>query len=399
MLESHRASDLRLALFSGNYNYVRDGANQALNRLVDFLLRAGAAVEVFSPVAGKPAFDPAGNLNGVPSVAIPGRSEYRLALGLDARSRRKLDAFRPNVIHLSAPDLLNRAALGYARTAGIPTVASVHTRFETYPRYYGLSWLEKPLSRYLARFYGGCDAVYAPSDSVAEELRALGIADSTGSWSRGVDCDRFNPARRDMAWRRTLGIADHEVVILFTSRLVLEKGIDMLVKTLRGLETRQPHRVLVVGEGPAAPGFKANLPQALFLGHLDGLALARSYASADLFIFPSTTETFGNVTLEAMASGLPVVAADATGSRDLVRPGETGTLCEPGCVDEFRRAVSRLVDAPELRAVYSHAARVRAEGFAWKQVLETMLSGYRELLAGKRAELHARRRVLLGKAA
>ncbi len=134
-----QTADLRIALFSGNYNYVRDGANQALNRLADYLLRQGAAVRVYSPVVAQPAFEATGDLVGVSSVAFPGRGEYRLPLRLPGKARRDLEAFAPNVVHVASPDPVAHAAVNWARKRGVPVLASVHTRFETYLRYYNSS--------------------------------------------------------------------------------------------------------------------------------------------------------------------------------------------------------------------------------------------------------------------
>ena len=141
-----RGTGLRVALFSGNYNYVRDGSNQALNRLVGFLEARGAQVRVYSPTVATPAFEPVGTVISVPSVSVPRRSEYRLALGMPRAVRTDLDAFGPNLVHVSTPDILGSAAVRYARRRGLPVVASVHTRFETYLRYYGLGFLESWLS-------------------------------------------------------------------------------------------------------------------------------------------------------------------------------------------------------------------------------------------------------------
>ena len=145
-----QASDLRIALFSGNYNYVRDGANQALNRLVGYLLRQGAAVRVYSPTTDTPAFPPAGDLVSLPSFSVPGRAEYHIPRGVPASVRADLDGFRPNLIHVSSPDFAGHAAVRFARRHALPAVASVHTRFETYPRYYGLAFLEPVIEAYAA---------------------------------------------------------------------------------------------------------------------------------------------------------------------------------------------------------------------------------------------------------
>ena len=253
-------SALRVALFSGNYNYVRDGANQALNRLVGHLLRQGAAVRVYSPVVAEPAFAPTGDLVGLPSVALPGRSEYRLPMALGPTARRDLAAFKPNVVHVSSPDVAGHRAVSWARGRHLPVLASVHTRFDTYPRYYNMAWIEPVLTAMLRRFYRRCDALVAPSESMAQVLRDQRMNYDISLWSRGVDRDTFNPGRRDAAWRQSLGIADDEVVIGFLGRLVMEKGLDVFADTIDDLTRRGfAHRVIVIGEGPARAWFDAGV--------------------------------------------------------------------------------------------------------------------------------------------
>ena len=189
---------LRVALFSGNYNYVRDGANQALNRFVGYLLRQGAAVRVYSPTIATPAFEPTGDLVSAPSLAIPGRKEYRVPYRMCGRVRRDLKRFQPNLVHVSSPDPLGHRAVTWARSNGLPAVASVHTRFETYPRYYGLAFLEPVIESMLRRFYRRCDAIVAPSESMAQLLREQRMSYDVGIWTRGIDRNIFNPGRRDM---------------------------------------------------------------------------------------------------------------------------------------------------------------------------------------------------------
>ncbi len=200
---------LRIALFSGNYDCVRDGANRALNRLVAYLLdRAGMAVRIYSPTAPTKAFESVGDIVSVRSASIPGRPEYRLALGFTAAARADLEAFAPDIVHLSAPDILGRQAQKYARAAGIPVVASLHTRFETYPEYYHLGF--------------------------------------------GVDRTAFHPSLRSDAFRARLGYAPGDVVPLFFGRLVLEKGLGVFADAIEALRARGYNvRPMIVGEGPA----------------------------------------------------------------------------------------------------------------------------------------------------
>lgn len=374
-------SDLRIALFSGNYNYVRDGANQALNRLVGYLLKGGAAVRVYAPTTDTPAFVPTGDLVSIPSFAIPGRSEYRFPLALSPRIKRDLKAFGPNLVHISSPDIVGHRAVSYARARKLPVVASVHTRFETYPRYYGLAFMEPAVEAVLRRLYRRCDTIVAPSDSMAQLLRDQRMSYDVGIWTRGVDREIFAPTFRDMEWRRTLGIADTDVVIGFVGRLVMEKGLDIYCEAIEELERRKvPHRVLVVGEGPARAWFEARLNNAIFVGFQKGPDLGRAVASMDMLFNPSVTETFGNVTLEAMACALPVVAAIATGSESLVRNGDSGRLIRPGAASEFADALQYYALNHDERVRAGKAGEATAERFSWDRVNQALVDTYLRIL-------------------
>ncbi|MBT2185860.1 glycosyltransferase family 4 protein [Sphingobium nicotianae] len=378
-------SDLRIALFSGNYNYVRDGANQALNRVMGSALNAGAAVRVYSPTTETPAFAPTGDLVSVPSWRLPGgRGEYRLARGLSDAVKRDLATFRPNIVHVSAPDILGHRAANWARAQGIPCIASLHTRFETYPRYYGLGFLEPLLVGLQKRFYNRVDQVMVPSPSMKILLEQWGVTTPIGIWSRGINHERFHPGRRDEAWRRSLGIADDDVAVGFLGRLVLEKGLGVFAEVIGELKRRGvPHRVLVIGEGPARDWFAQRVPEAVFTGFQAGDDLARAVAGMDIFFMPSVTETFGNVTTEAMAASVPVVAASATGTIDLVEDGVTGFLVPPQDVRAYANAIQRLIEDPALRASAGRAGHARVQGYEWDEVNAAMIAAYLDLVARK----------------
>ena len=377
-------ANLRVALFSGNYNYVRDGANQALNRLVGYLQREGAIVRVYAPKVANPAFASMGKLVGVPSIPFPGRGEYRFPLALSPRVRRDLRDFAPQVVHVSSPDLVGHRAVSWARARAIPVLASVHTRFETYPRYYNMAWAEPVLEAILRRFYRRCDALVAPSESMAQVLRAQRMNYDIGIWSRGVDRTVFNPQRRDPEWRRGLGIADDDVAIGFLGRLVMEKGLDVFADSIDDLARRGiAHKVLVVGEGPAREWFEARLPRAAFVGFQGGTDLARAVASMDVLFNPSVTETFGNVTLEAMACGLPVVAAAATGSQSLVDDHGNGRLIAPGAIHAFAEGLRGYIADPALRARHGAAGEARAADFSWDAINRVVADTYLRLIRQK----------------
>jgi len=373
--------ELRIALFSGNYNYVRDGANQALNRLVDYLLRQGVHVRIYSPTVPEPAFPATGDLVDVPAFPIPGRSEYRFPLWLTARLRRDLDEFAPNVVHVSSPDVVGHRAVTWARKHKVAVVASVHTRFDTYLAYYHLQALE-PLARELMRrFYHRCEVVLAPAQSTAAILRAQRMNRDIQTWARGIDRDQFNPEQRDMSWRRAIGIADDEMVIAFLGRIVIEKGLDVFADAIHAFATfGLKHRVLVIGDGPAQPWFLEQLPEAIFTGQLTGKDLSRALASADVFLNPSMTEAFGNVTLEAMACGLPVIAADSTGATNLVRYGVTGMLVDGEDADEFAEALAVYARDPELRRRHGEAGLAVAKTMDWDTINSAVIRAYRHAI-------------------
>ena len=380
-----KPEELRIALFSGNYNYVRDGANQALNRLVGFLLRQGARVRVYSPTTNTPAFEPTGDLVSVPSVPIPGRGEYQLAYRLSARVRRDLEAFAPNLVHVAAPDIVAHRAVTWARKRGIPVVSSVHTRFDTYLQYYGLQSLEPVVRAITRRYYRRCDAIVVPAESTAAILRAQRMNRDISIWARGIDRDQFNPQRRSLKFRHGHGIADDEMVVSFLGRLVLEKGLDVFSDAVEAARAKGvPLRVLVIGDGPARSYFEGRLPDAIFTGQLTGEDLATALASSDVFLNPSITETFGNVTLEAMACALPVVAAAASGARSLVQDGVTGRLSTPGDIEAFAAALVDYQRDPELRHRHGEAGLAFARTMDWDEINAAVMRVYERVIERRR---------------
>ena len=371
--QPHADKPLRIALFSGNYNYVVDGPVLALNRLVRHLETKNHQVLIFAPTIKNPPYKHAGTLISAPSIPIPGRGEYRATLGMSQNIRDRLNRFKPDLIHVAAPDLLGHGVLKYARKHGIPAVASYHTRFDTYPRYYNMPWLEGAVTRSLRRFYAKCEHVYAPSQSMIDELKVAGIGRDLRLWTRGVDQELFNPQKRDAAWRQSIGFNNNDNVVAFVGRLVLEKGLDVFAKSLAQTPGA---KALIVGDGPERAHFESMMPNAVFIGYQADDALARAYASADIFFNPSVTETFGNVTLEAMASGLPSVCANAAGSASLIKNGETGLLCEPS-VDEFAKALTILVTDKPTRKRMAENARAASYDFSWEEVLNALIGNYR----------------------
>lgn len=372
--------ELRIALFTGNYNYMRDGVALTLNRLVRFLESKNIPVLIFSPTGEEAALEHAGELVSIPSIPMPGRPEYRVTVGFPESAQKRLKAFDPTIVHLATPDLLSFRAMRYAQANNVQIVSSYHTHFTSYLKYYNMELLELLAWKYLQWFYSQCKHIYVPSPSMADQLKSEGIMGDLRIWSRGVETQLFSPQKRDMAWRKENGIEDDEIVVTFVSRLVWEKDLQTVIDTLKKVIDKPKIRVMIVGDGPARKEMQYMLRKAFFTGFLEGENLAQAYASSDVFFFPSDTETFGNVTLEAMASGLPAVVADATGSKSLVESGVNGFLSAPKRTEEFAECIMKIVNDSELRTKMAQVARQKALAYDWNNINEGLLVNYREAL-------------------
>lgn len=375
-------ADLRLALFTGNYNHIKDGVSLTLNRLVHYLEQQGVPVVVFGPTIEQPALEHQGKLIPVPSIPVPGRSEYRLSVGFSDKVRDELRDFEPTLIHIATPDLLGFRALRFAQSNELQVVASYHTHFTSYLKYYNLQMLESVGWKYLAWFYNQCRHVYVPSPSMAEELNRQGINNGVRIWARGVDTDLFHPEKRSEDWRKKHGFSEEHQVVTFVSRLVWEKDLRTFADVVQKMQERNANvRSMIVGDGPAYSELQKMLPETVFTGFLTGEELATAYASSDLFLFPSDTETFGNVTLEAMSCGLPCVVADATGSKSLVEPGVNGLLASPRDTDAFYRCVEQILSNREMMHAMRGASRQKALAYAWEKVNSELLNNYHQALS------------------
>ena len=379
------AKGLRVALYSGNYNSVRDGANKALNRLVAHLIGRGATVRIYAPQHPQHSFEAPGEIVEVPSVPIPTRSEYRVTYGLTKAVRADIAAFRPNVIHVSVPDLTAWQLQTFARRLGVPVIGSLHTLFETYLDYYGFGFARPWGERYLAKFYARCDLVLTPSSVLADDVRRSSHV-PTAVWSRGVDREFFNPSHRDEAWRIAEGYAPDEVVVAYFGRLVLEKGTAIFAEIIAELR-RRGHKVvpLVIGEGPERERMADALGEAVFTRHVEADELSRAVASADVMVNPSVTEAFGNVNLEALSAGVAVVAADVPVTRTMIEPGRNGFLVDARSTTEFADAVECLLQDRGLRAQFSSEARKTAARYDWDAILDGVIADYRSLVDPKAA--------------
>lgn len=375
---------MRVTLVTETYFPQVNGVSRTLGQLVRVLEEAGDEVQLVTPDYGEPPRDPRHRL--VRSWNLPFYRELYLPLPPFGPVKRAIDAFRPEVVHVATEATLGRAVLNHVLKRKYPTVSSFHTNFDQYTKHYRVGWLNGAVWRYLRRFHNRTLETYVPSRATIADLEARGFRRLV-LWPRGVDGTLFRPDRPGRsAVRESLGFGPEHVVIGHVSRIAAEKNVGYLAEALLEVERTCPHvRVLVVGDGPARPGLEAKLgPSARFVGYRAGEELADHYAACDIFAFASLTETFGNVILEAMASGLPVVAVRAGGPGDTVRPGETGTLVEPtDPPSAMASALRRLADDPDLRRRMSGSARAYALSQTWDAIMGGLRARYLAIVAGR----------------
>ena len=374
-----RAEPLRIALCTGAYQHIADGVSLTLNRLVGYLGDQGIDVRVFAPTSKVAAVEPQGTVVSVPSVTAPGRPDYRVSIPFSGALRRTLETFDPHLVHVATPDLLGRWMTRWATSRKVPVVATYHTHFASYLQYYRLGWLEPLLWRLLQGTYQQCEHLYVPTATMQKLLEEKQLGAKLLLWPRGVETDTFSPSNRDDDFRLRVGAGPRDVIVLWVSRLVTEKAPHLFAEAVKHVHPPEGTRIIpvIVGAGPARAAMASMLPEAIFLGTLRGEHLARAYASSDVFLFPSDTETFGNVTLEAMSSGLPCITANATGSASLVEHTHTGLLVDAGDARGFQAALQMLVDDPIQRTTLGRAGRERALSFDWDVILARMIGYYR----------------------
>ena len=387
-------SELRVALFTGNYNHIRDGVALTLNRLVQYLEEQNIPVLIFAPSGPDPAINPhEGTLRVTPSISmpVPGRKEYRVATHFPHKFRQELEVFQPTLIHIATPDGLGIGALKWAKKHDLPVVSSYHTHFLSYVDYYKLFLgpVKWPFKKMMQWFYPQCQRVYVPSQSMIDELGVEGITGDMKIWARGIDTNLFNPEKRDPEWRKKMGFAEDEIVVSFVSRLVWEKELGTYIESVQQMQQRNPKvRALVVGDGAARSEAQKKLPNGVFTGFCSGEELARAYASSDLFLFPSYTETFGNVTLEAMASGVPCLVANAIGSSSLVVEGENGRLARSGDVDDFTKKLEQMISDSTALQNMGKRSRELALNYQWNHINEALVTDYRIVMSNFQADLN-----------
>lgn len=373
---------MRVTVVSETYLPQVNGVSRTLSQLVRYLTEAGDSVQLVHPCYGEAGEDEPSERHLVRSCPIPFYTELRLPVPPFGDVWRAIDRHAPDVIHVATEVTLGLGALAYAHRRGIPIVSSFHTNFDEYSHHYHLGWARGSIWRYLRWFHNRTQETYVPSRTTMAGLRARGF-ERLVLWPRGVDAALFRPDRPGRARvREALGFSDDDVVIGYVSRIAAEKNVAYLAEALEAVAAARPNcRFLFVGDGPARADLEERMgSRARFVGYRSGDDLADHYAAADLFAFASLTETFGNVILEAMASGLPVVALCAGGVGDLVQTGVNGYSLDPSRPPSgpFADTLLALIDDPSLRARLGGSAREFAAGQSWDAVMALIRDRYHE---------------------
>lgn len=395
------ASDLRLALFTDTFAPQVNGVARTLLRLTETVRSAGGQVLVVTTSDPRAARDGRIERGTERWASAPfwKYDELRLAAPSGARARRALRDFRPTLVHAATPFGVGMAGRATARSLGIPLVTSYHTSFTAYCAHYGLGALAGAGWHFLRWFHNGGQRTFCPTRAVQRELEAQGFA-GLSVWGRGVDMERFSPRYRDDALRARLGAGRGDVVVAYVGRLAAEKGLVLAMAAVRRAQellggcTAMPRLVFALaGDGPMEAECRRTAPPGTaFAGRLEGNALGAFFASADVFLFPSRTDTFGNVLLEAMASRLAIVAADAPPTRELlgvdgVLGGDDGDASDhargiitPPDADSLGQALAELVSDPGRREQFAARAYAHAAGRSWTVVFDRLLADYHDVM-------------------
>ncbi|HWP19340.1 MAG TPA: glycosyltransferase family 1 protein [Burkholderiaceae bacterium] len=361
---------MRIAYVTETYPPELNGVALTVERTVTYLRGAGHEVELVRPrQPHEPALcaDDEWRTFGVP---IPMYRDLRFGVTWTRSLRQRWLRRRPQLVHVATPGPLGWAAVRAARALGIPATSDFRTNFHQYSHYYGFGWCEPMVSAYLRRLHNATDRTFVPTHSVRRDLAARRF-ERLAVVGRGVDTERFSPRHRSPALRAEWGVDERTPVVLHVGRLAAEKNVHLALCAWEAMREQCPAaRMVVVGDGPMRRRWEQEFPAARFVGAQRGEALARHYASADVFLFPSLSDTFGNVVLEAMASGLAVLAYDTGAAGEHIEDCESGLLVRPGDEAAYIAAACSLVDQWADLEEMRRAARATALTLAWPSVLQ-----------------------------
>ncbi len=371
-------SNIKIAYFAGTMKPGHDGVTRVLYRMIEELNKRKVRNIFFSPIIPGET-DRTTHMIEVPSITFPLYKDYKLPLPLQSQIEKSLNHFKPDIIHINSPCPLGYAAVKYGLKHNIPVVATYHTHFASYAKYYNIKALEYFGWNYLKSLYNKCDKVYVPSTPIMEELSSRGF-NTIEYLPHGVDTNTFNPGFKNTNWKKELEI-ENKTALLFAGRLVWEKDLSTLAETYKIIMDKRNDVVFILaGDGPIRKELMLRMPKAKFLGQLSGTQLSMAYASSDIFVFPSTTETFGNVTVEAMASGIPPICAREGGAYGIIKEDINGMIAEPRNAISLSEKIEMLIDNLSLRKTMANNALVFAKTQSWENIFNRLFESYIDVI-------------------
>jgi glycosyltransferase involved in cell wall biosynthesis len=383
---------MHIAMVTETFPPEVNGVARTVALMAEGLRALGHSIQLVRPRQG--ASDGAQSADGYqellrPGVPIPRYTQLKMGLPAGGALLRAWRARRPDLVHIATEGPLGWSALGVARKLGLPVASDFHTNFHAYSRHYGVAWLARPVAAILRRFHNRCDCTMVPTDEMAEDLAQLGF-ERLRVVGRGVDAHTFSPGRRRRELRAQWGADDDTPVALCVSRFAPEKNFPLVLEAYAAMRRANPDcRLVLVGDGPLLAELRRANTGSVIAGRLVNGELSAHYASADVFLFPSVTETFGNVTLEAMASGLAVVAYRYAAARQHLQHGRSALLAETGDRATFIAHAVRLARAPELARTLGRAARAAAEPISWERITRDFESVLADVASPRGEAAHA----------
>lgn len=390
---------MNLVLVTETYAPEINGVAMTLGRLVDGLAARGHRVTIVRPRQRheSPRFSVTQRLAcrqvRLPGVPLPGYPQLRLGLPAARRLRQLWTRGRPDLVHVATEGPLGASAITTARALGIPVTSSFHTNFDQYTRDYRMGWLKPAVAAWLRHVHNRTRRTFVPTRDLQARLEREGYR-NLRLLSRGVDSALFNPGRRDGALRASWGAGPADPVVIHVGRLAAEKNYPLLFRAFDAIKAAEPRaRLVLVGDGPLLAACQRRRPDALFTGFYTGANLARHYASGDIYLHTSVTETFGNVVTEALGSGLAVAAFDYAAAHEFIRTGENGLAAPVGDEAAFVTNAVRLAREPELRQRLAARGAATARALSWDAIVDRFLADLQEAVADSAPTLRARPRL------
>ena len=372
---------MKIAIFSDTYAPQVNGVARTFQRLESYLIEKKIEHRLFIPeTKGEDLFaNTVHRFTSIPFFLYP---ECRIALPNMLHIRKQLVEFQPDLIHIATPFNIGLSGLYYGKRLNIPMVGTYHTHFDQYLKYYDLEFFAKWTWKYLVWFHQPFLKNFVPSQDTKQELVKRGFS-NLHIWSRGVDCLLFQPFYEKEMMKQKFSI-DAPHVLTYVGRLAPEKDLHVLMEVARHLPPTIRGKIhwLIVGDGPLKDELQKNKPENMtFAGYLDGENLAEVYAGSSLLVFPSSTETFGNVVLESLASGTPVIGPDSGGVKEIIKDQVTGILCKPGQSSEFIESIIKLLNNEQLLTQMGGEARKFSLNQSWDSIFNQLISDYQATIS------------------